>query len=186
MHSAPIGDNEQQRLEALHRYGLFGTDPEEAYDKIARLVTAICHTPIAILTLIGEDQVWFKSRINVADQQGERQTSICGHALYEQNLLVVDDTTQDPRFADNPNALQGVRFYAGAPLKTPDGHAIGTLCTIDHQPRQLTDAQIEALRALADQVMAQMELSRAHHVLQQQAEGLAQANHELSEKKPSP
>jgi signal transduction histidine kinase len=167
---APLPQNEHERLAELASYGIFGTDPEEDYDQISRMLAAICGTPTAIISLVGQDELWFKSRINYDANRGPRNISFCGHAMLGQGVFVVEDATQDPRFADNPAVVEGgMRFYAGAPLLSESGYAIGTICTIDTQPRRLDNLQVEAIQLFARQVMAHMELRRANYQLQQQA-----------------
>ncbi|MEY2864241.1 MAG: hypothetical protein RLY58_1948 [Pseudomonadota bacterium] len=167
---APLPQNEHERLAELASYGIFGTDPEEDYDQISRMLAAICGTPTAIISLVGQDELWFKSRINHDANRGPRNISFCGHAMLGQGVFVVEDATQDPRFADNPAVVEGgMRFYAGAPLLSESGYPIGTICTIDTQPRQLNCLQTEAIQLFARQVMAHMELRRANHQLQKQA-----------------
>lgn len=182
---APLAEDEAARLAALQRYGVYGTDPEVCYNDIVALAAAICGTPIALVSLIGRDEVWFKARYGHQACRNQRAVSMCGHAVQTPNqLLVVEDTLRDARFADNPSVQAGgIRFYAAAPLTTDDGHVIGTLCAIHQQPMQLTAAQQHALQALARQVMSNLELARANHQLssqiqlaQQQADELRQLN----------
>ncbi|MFZ3193922.1 MAG: GAF domain-containing sensor histidine kinase [Moraxellaceae bacterium] len=182
---APLAEDEASRLAALQQYAVYGTDPELCYDDIVRLASAICGTPIALISLIGESELWFKARLGYSSVSGSRAESICGHAVtHPDELLLIEDTQLDPRFANNPTVQAGgIRFYAAAPLTTDEGHVIGTLCTIHQQPMQMTLPQQQALRALARQVMSNLELSRSNQklsqqmqLLQQQAEALQQLN----------
>jgi len=154
--------DEKRRLETLRSYGVLDTLPEGALDDLTALAAAICETPIALISLIDEKRQWFKSRIGLELTESPLDVSICVHALHTQDLFIVPDTTKDERFARNPVVVgeHGIRFYAGAPLITPGGEALGTLCVIDRVPRTLTPAQQQALRVLARQVMTNLELRR--------------------------
>lgn len=179
---APVGTDEQQRLAALDAYQVFGSAPELAYDQITALLTTICQTHSGSLTFVGAEQNWFKSTVNFEQHCGERASSFCGHALYETDVLVVEDAQQDPRFADNPHVQQGLRFYAGAPIYSQDGYPIGVLCAFDHQPKVLSAEQRQAVKVLASQVMAQMELRRSHQILQAQSQQLTEYTTRLERK----
>ena len=160
MKIAPLPLDEVARLASLRRAKILDTPPSAAFDDIARLAAAICGTPIALVSLIDEDRQWFKARVGVDIQETPRDIAFCSHAILGRTTLQVEDTHEDARFADNPfvTGLGDVRFYAGAPLVDADDRAYGTLCVIDHEPRALTDAQKDALAALARQVMAQISL----------------------------
>jgi len=161
--TAPVPANEQERLEALRRIGILDTAPEHAYDQLTELAASICGTPVAILSLIDSDRQWFKSKVGLEITETSRDIAFCAHTIVERHLLVVPDTTADSRFADNPAVTSEphIRFYAGAPLITPDGHALGTLCVLDYVPRQLSNQQREALQILSSQAVAQLELRKA-------------------------
>jgi anti-sigma regulatory factor (Ser/Thr protein kinase) len=160
--------NEAARLAALRRYHILYTEPEEAFDDLTLLASHICATPIALISLIDENRQWFKSRIGLSLDETARNVSFCTHAIERPGeIMVVPNALDDDRFVNNPLVTgdQQFRFYAGAPLLTPEGHALGTLCVIDRVPRQLTDDQLRALNALRRQTEAQLELRRNLHEL---------------------
>src|SRR5437773_7209746 len=163
---APIR-NEKQRLKVLWQYDLLDTIPEEVFDDLTELAARICEAPIALITLVDEDRQWFKSKVGISDNETSRDISFCAHAILQSDLFIVPDATRDQRFAHNPLVTSDpkIRFYAGAPLITPDGHALGTLCVIDKVPRELRPDQKSALRVLARHVMTQLELRRRSHEL---------------------
>ena len=148
------------RLAALARYRILDTPRESGFDDLAEMASDICGTPIAVVNLIASGRQWFKAEVGLGVDSTPLDTSFCGTALLEEDFLLVPDATKDQRFANNPlvTAADGLRFYAGALLRSPDGVAIGTLCVLDYVPRSLTDTQHRALRSLARQVMAQLEL----------------------------
>lgn len=167
---AELPANEESRLQTLQRYGILDTAIEQPYQDIARLAAEVCACPIALVSLVDRDRQWFKAEIGQEVCQTSRSVSFCAHAILEpENLFIVPDASKDPRFAQNPLVLADppIRFYAGAPLLTPNGMALGTLCVIDHVPRELTAAQQESLRALSRQVMVQLELHRQIREMEQ-------------------
>ncbi len=159
---APLPKNEAQRLKVLWQYDLLDTVPEEVFDDMTDLAAHICEAPIALISLVDEDRQWFKSRVGLSEQETSRDISFCAHAILQNGLFIVPDATQDPRFKDNPlvTGKQKIRFYAGVPLKSPDGYALGTLCVLDQKPREMRPEQKRALMVLARLVQTQLELRR--------------------------
>ena len=158
--SMTIDSPETERLAALRRYRILDTEPERSFDDLALLASHICGTPMALITLVDERRQWFKSRVGVSIAETSRAISFCTHAIRQRDLFIVRDAKNDARFQDNPFVTGDpeIRFYAGAPLVTPDGHALGTLCVLDRTPRTLVPEQLEALDALRRQVESQLEL----------------------------
>ena len=152
--------SETARLAALRRYRILDTEPERGFDDLALLASHICGTPIALITLVDEHRQWFKARVGISVAETSRAISFCTHAIQQRDLFIVRDALEDERFRNNPQVSgeAHIRFYAGAPLVTPNGHALGTLCVVDRTPRTLTAEQLQALDALRRQVEAQLEL----------------------------
>lgn len=187
--SASKPKNEGRRLKVLWQYDVLDTVPEEVFDDLTDLAAHICDAPIALISLVDEDRQWFKSRVGLSLAETSRDISFCAHAILKSDLFVVPDATKDPRFKHNPlvTGKDHIRFYAGAPLVTADGYALGTLCVLDKKPRELRSEQQQALRVLAHHVVSQLELRRHARELadvrangsQQKAE-LARANAEIA------
>lgn len=158
----PVSDAD--RLAALDAYGILGTAPERTFDGIVLLARQLCAAPAALISFVAEDHQWFKARSGFGPGQTPLSQSVCAHALQQADLLVIPDLTADPRTRDNGlvTGKPHLRFYAGAPLRTPEGLTLGTLCVLDTFPRPngLPQEQAEGLHALAAQVMAQLELRR--------------------------
>ena len=169
MERAPIPENEAARLAELEQYNILDTGAEEAFDGLTRLAAQICDTPIALVSLIDAHRQWFKAKVGIDAPETPRDIAFCAHAIHQSDILIVSDTMHDPRFADNPLVTMdpNIRFYAGMPLITPTGHAMGTLCVIDRMPKQLTSDQMTALRILGQQVVSQLELRRRTIALEQ-------------------
>jgi GAF domain-containing protein len=158
----PIPKDEKQRLAALDSYAILDTPPEEALDGITELAAHVCNTPVALMVLIDRDRQWFKAAVGVRIRETPREFSFCAHTIMQRGLYVIRDATLDKRFATNPFVVSGpkFRFYAGAPLVTPDNRALGTICVIDRVRRTLTGAQKKDLLALSRVVMTELELRR--------------------------
>lgn len=158
---APLYKNEAERLKALTDYNILDTLPEQAFDDLTAIAAYVCKTPIALISLVDADRQWFKSNIGLKVRETPRESAFCSHAILQpENILVVPNAIKDARFANNPlvKSNSKIRFYAGVPLVTPNGFPIGTLCVMDTVPRQLSYQQLDALRRLTRQAIAQMEL----------------------------
>ncbi len=162
MKTAPLPPDEESRLSALNNYEVLDTFPEQDFDDLTFLASHICKTPIALISLVDHARQWFKSKVGLDAIETPKEVAFCSHAILQKDVFIVPDSFKDERFHDNPLATGAphVRFYAGAPLQTPSGQNIGTLCVIDSSPRDLTQDQIVALQTLARQVVSQLELRR--------------------------
>lgn len=151
---------EKARLEALWAYDILDTPAEEDFDEIVELASVICGVPISLITLIDETREFRKAKFGIEGQNTPREYTFCTHAIEQDDIMVVQDATEDDRFASNPFVVgaPNICFYAGMPLRTADGFNLGTLCVIDHQPRELDEFQISALRTLSHQVMTLIEM----------------------------
>jgi PAS domain S-box-containing protein len=180
MKKAPLPVNEEQRLAALRALCILDTPPEERFDRITRLARKLFDVPIALITLVDAERQWFKSCQGLRVRETPRDISFCGHAILSQEGLVVPDTLLDERFADNPMVLgeAGIRFYAGQPLRAPDGSQVGVLCIEDHRPRSWSDGDRELLRDLAHLVENQLHLIEISE-LQRETQERMRAEEEL-------
>ncbi|QEF99325.1 Phytochrome-like protein cph1 [Stieleria maiorica] len=184
MPAAPLPENESVRIQTLVDYQILDTLPEQEYDDIVGIAARICKTPIALVSLIDENRQWFKARVGVDVSQTDRSAAFCAHAiLNQQEVLSVRDATRDPRFLDNPlvTGAPHIRFYAGSPLVTPGGIALGTLCVIDSVPRELSDEQMTSLKALGRQTTSLIELRGRTNQLEKYRTELERSNEALQE-----
>ncbi len=163
MFSAPIPDNDAERVATLHSYGILDTPPEQGYEDVTAFATYICAAPYSTITFVDKDRQWFKSEAGFGTNETGRSDGFCACALLSPETLIVEDTFLDPRFSENPFVLDGprIRFYAGAPIVAPNGHILGTVCVFDDKPRQLSSVQIAGLESLARQVQGLLEQRHA-------------------------
>ncbi len=160
---------ERERLKELENYNILDTLPEEAFDAITELAASICDTDIALVSLVDKNRQWFKSKVGLEVNQTPREVSFCQYTIMKGSLLEINDTWDSELLKNNPlvTGEPNIRFYAGAPLKTKNGNNLGTLCVIDSKPKKLDERQKKSLTALANQVVAQLEL---RHVAQKEKE----------------
>lgn len=164
----------------MRRYDILDTPSEERFDRVARLVKRWFEVPIALISFLDAHREWFKSQIGLGEDELPREVAFCEHVVQKQSTMVVEDTTQDPRFVDNPLVAEspGVRFYAGAPLATPDGHCLGAVCVLDTEPRTSAPEDLDVLRDSADIVADELEFRATCQKLEErtrQAESLSEA-----------
>jgi GAF domain-containing protein len=160
---APIPENEDRRLAALSSYRILDSASEKAFDDITRLAATVCETPISLLTFIDRNRQWIKSNAGLSISETGRDVAFCSHAIMQSELFEVEDALHDERFARNPlvTADPNIRFYAGMPLVTQQGEALGTLCVIDRKARQLTPDQRNRLKTLAQMAMLLLEVRKS-------------------------
>ncbi|GAA5035861.1 sensor histidine kinase [Marivirga lumbricoides] len=153
-------ENEEKRLEELYRFKILDTATEKDFDDVVELASIICEVPISLITMIDASRQWFKSKKGIDWSETERDISFCGHAIYQNDLFIIEDATKDERFTDNPLVINdpSIRFYAGMPLTTENGYNLGTLCVIDSKPKTLNKSQKTALEILSNQVSRLIEL----------------------------
>lgn len=181
----PYAENENFRLEELLKYKILDTESEPIFDQIADMAAHICEVPTALISLVDLNRQWFKSKKGIDANETPREVAFCAHAILKKETLVVENALEDERFKSNPLVVDApnIRFYAGAPLITKSGAALGTLCVIDYKPRSLDEKQKKYLETLASQVVAQFELRRTIKELQDKNQDLeefaALASHDL-------
>lgn len=173
--------DDTDRLQALQRYGILDTPMEPAYDELADLAGYICEAPVALISLLDNQRQWFKAARGFALRETPLNESVCRYAIRQSGVFIVPDLAQDPRFAHYAIVTQKnpLRFYAGAPLVTPDGFVLGTLCVLDHRPRELSAKVQDLLSALARQVIRLLELKRANDRQGQMLVELESARHQM-------
>jgi two-component system NtrC family sensor kinase len=157
--TAPIPEDDADRLATLYRYSILDTQPEQGFEDVTTLASEICGTRFSLISFVDLNRQWFKSEVGLGSSETGRAESFCACALTSPEPLIVEDTLADPRFAENPLVLgePGIRFYAGAPLVAPNGHVLGTVCVFDTEPRTISASQVLALKALSRQVMLLLE-----------------------------
>jgi len=161
--TAPLPADEAERLKVLAACAILDSPPEQSYDDLTQLAAYVCGTPMALVSLIDANRQWFKSRIGVRPSQTGREISFCAYTILRPEPLIVADTLRDPRFLGSSLVIGEpfIRFYAGVPLRTREGYALGTLCVLDQKPRQLEPEQLDQLKALARLAAFLLELRRA-------------------------
>jgi GAF domain-containing protein len=172
--------NEAARVEALHKYAILDTEPEQAFDDLVLLASFVCKTPMAMISLVDEDRQWFKSKVGISVSETPREIAFCATAIQQPDVFVVPDTLKDERYRNNPLVVSepNVRFYAGAPLIDEDGHALGTICVVDRVPREFVPDQQAALKALSRLVLAQLEFRRNLILLKEALSDRTKTEHE--------
>jgi hypothetical protein len=160
--ATPATNTDAARVAALEKYAILDSEPEQAFDDLAKLASYVCKTPIALVSLIDGERQWFKSKMGLTASQTPREVAICATAIQQKDVFVVPDALKDERFQNNPFVVSDphIRFYAGAPLINEEGYALGTLCVVDLVPREFDEEQKEALKTLSRLVLAQMEFRR--------------------------
>jgi len=153
---------EAERLAALVNYGVLDTEAEESFDRLTRMAATIFDTPIALVSLIDSKRQWFKSALGLDARETPREIAFCTHAILKDEVMVVPNASEDPRFASNPlvTGNPNIKFYAGAPLRTEQGLPLGTMCVIDRRPREMTARERQMLDDFAGLVMDALELRR--------------------------
>jgi len=180
---AEFPDDEELRLLDLASYHILDTAPEEDFDQLVELAAELCNSPISLITLIDRDRQWFKSKTGIKDTETSRSVAFCSHAILDDTIMQVEDARLDERFADNPNVTGelNVRFYAGAPIYSPTGFKLGTICVLDHQPRRLDAKQEKALSILSRQVTRLLELRARKDYIQRRAKELLELKNKTVE-----
>ena len=153
-----IPANEEDRLETLRSLNILDTPAEERFDRLTRMTRRLLDVPVVLVSLVDEDRQWFKSCMGLSDTETSRDVSFCGHAILGEEVFIIPDALEDERFADNPLVVSApnIRFYAGCPLRAPNGLKMGTLCILDQKPRSISDDDLESLKDLAAMVEREM------------------------------
>jgi len=175
-----MSGNDAARVDALQKYAILDSEPEQAFDDLTLLASYVCQTPIALISLVDEDRQWFKAKVGISATETSRNIAFCSTAIQQRDVFVVPDALQDERFRTNPLVVSepNIRFYAGAPLINEDGYALGTLCVIDRTPRNLAADQEAALKALSRLVLMQMEFRRNLVLLKEALSDRTREEHE--------
>ncbi len=182
MPKAAVTDVESERILALRQSCILDTAPEADFDDLTRFAARVCNTPIALVSLVDTDRQWFKSAFGLPVRETHRDFAFCAHAILGHEPLLITDASSDPRTCDNPlvSGDPHIRFYAGIPLRSSDGYALGTLCVIDTVPRVLSSEQLLDLESLARQATGQIELRRANHLLAAEKKALSDSHDSLT------
>jgi class 3 adenylate cyclase len=187
MKNTPVPDNDAERVTALHGYQILDTAPEVAYDEITEILAQVCNCPVATIGLMDENREFYKSKIGIASEicEAPREMNICSHTVCGSDMMVVPDLREDDRFTSYPGVADDphYRFYCGMPLVNDEGYVLGNICVVDFEPRKLTFQQTEAMRLLARQVMAQLELHRSLNQRDQALRELEASQAELEKQK---
>ncbi|MBA2373955.1 MAG: GAF domain-containing protein, partial [Chloroflexi bacterium] len=184
-----IPADEAERLEAIRRYDILDAPPDGAFDRITALAARLFQVPIAIVSIVDEDRIWFKSHHGLAVEEISRDRGLCASAILQDGPWVINDAARDPRALTNPLVAGefGLKFYAGVPLQTADGHNLGTICLLDFEPRELTADETDTLEDLAGMVLSELELrlasrravAEAHERAELKDAFMAMVSHEL-------
>jgi signal transduction histidine kinase len=174
MRIAKLPTDEEMRLLDLAYYEILDTPAEKEFDELVELAGQICNCPVSLITLVDKDRQWFKSRVGTDEKQTSRDVAFCAHTILQPGVMQVQNATTDDRFIDNPlvKGDEHIRFYAGAPIVSPAGHTLGTICVLDHKPNSLTQEQVRALTILSGQVMKLLDLRLKNKLMQKRAEDL--------------
>lgn len=169
---APLPFNETERLEDLAYYDIMDTPSEDEFESIVNLASQICNTPISLVTLLDKDRQWFKAKRGLDIEQTSRDVAFCSHTILQEGVMVVEDTLKDERFVNNPfvNNDNPVRFYAGAPIVSPNGYKLGTVCIVDHQPKTLSEQERGALEQLSKIATRLLEIKQKNIIIRKKAE----------------
>lgn len=172
MHKAPLPVNETQRLHDLYGYGILDTPSDSDFDALVELASQICKCPISLITLLDKELQWFKAKIGIESNTTPRNAAFCSYAIMQDDVMVVEDATKDERFCNNPSvtAYPNVRFYAGAPIVSPTGHKLGTICIIDSVPRTLSQDEHRALVLLSNQATKLLEIRRKNILIRERSD----------------
>ena len=193
MQTAPIPENEAERLAALYALDILDTPTEDRFDRITRLATSLFQVPVAYIAFVDENRQWFKSACGLSATETGRDVAFCAHTILNKDLLIIPDTLADSRFADNPLVIgePHIRFYAGYPLSSPEGYKVGTLCLVDQKPRDLAEDErhlladlghaLEDQLTLVDVITLQQELLEVKHRIEQANTALESRNRFIRE-----
>ena len=175
--SYPVPSNESDRVKRLHQLNILDTEHEQSFDRLTELASSFFDVPIALISLLDEERLWFKSATGVDKRQSKREYAFCNYVLVDDEVVIITDATEDKRVDDNPlvTGESNIRSYAGAPLRTEDGFVIGTFCVMDRQPRQFSEREIQVLQLLASETMDQIRLRERNQVLEDTQAELEQA-----------